>query len=359
MKYRVLVVDDSAFMRKRIVEIIEENPKFNVVGIARNGVDAIEKIKYHRPDVVTMDVEMPQMDGLTAVRTIMRECPAPIVMLSTQTGSGTATTVEALSAGAIDCFAKDELLGEDNRGLRADFLARLETAATANLGVKKPSTKTGDVTPQRPPQPAKPLHEMNGPQFIKPRRASALVIGCSTGGPAALQSILPNLPSDFPIPVLVVQHMPPGFTKSLAHRFDTLCRVPVKEANDNEPFVRGTVYVAPAGWQTIFATERDGRVVMRVKDWPDPGVRFRPSVDVTLSSAAPIFREGLLTVILTGMGNDGTEGSGQVRGMGGRVVVQSEETCVVYGMPKCVYEAGFANEQVPLQQMTDAILKYV
>lgn len=348
--YGILVVDDSAFMRKSISQIIERNPKFEVVGIARNGAEALDKVKRLRPAVVTMDVEMPEMDGLAAVERIMDECPLPVVMVSSLTKTGTTTTIRALQLGAVDCVHKDELLGAGTEAVSEDFYARLEAAAGAKMSARSPGA--AKVVPRaRKSEPVAPA-----PAVVRSKssRCDLILIGCSTGGPAALQSILPLLKPDLSVPVLVIQHMPPGFTKSLAERFDSISKIRVKEAEDGEVLQKGWAYVAPAGRQTLLV-RKGGAVSVKLSDVATVPTRFRPSVDVTLLSAAPLYRDRLATVILTGMGNDGTLGCQEVKRQGGNVIAQSEDTCVVYGMPKSVVEAGCADQQLPLDKIVDQL----
>lgn len=342
--YGVLVVDDSAFMRKSISQIIDHNPNFQVVGIARNGIDAIEKVKRLQPDVVTMDVEMPEMDGLAAVEQIMRVCPVPVVMVSSLTHTGTNTTIRALQLGAVDCVHKEQLLNRLPVPSYDDFFARLEAAATARV---TPSAASA-------PQTAASQVKLKTSDVSKVGPVELILIGCSTGGPAALQAILPRLPADLNAPVVVIQHMPVGFTKSLAERFDSICQVRVKEVEDGDVLQRGWVYIAPAGVHTLLT--RTGRTVAaQLSGFTAVETRFRPSVDVTLLSAAPIYGQRLFTIILTGMGNDGTLGCQEVKRHGGYVMVQSEESCVVYGMPKSVVEAGCADLQVPLESIGEHV----
>ncbi|NGZ74745.1 protein-glutamate methylesterase/protein-glutamine glutaminase [Saccharibacillus alkalitolerans] len=339
-KYGVLIVDDSAFMRRAISLLFESDSDFFIAGIARNGLEALEKIQRLKPDLVTMDVEMPEMDGITALAQIMERHPVPVVMLSVQTDEGTEATIRALQLGAVDFFLKDRLVHEPDRSeVVLDFLERVKAAA----GAKVPRPGTGEE--------AAASKEEKKPETDRPRTADLLVIGCSTGGPSALQSILPRFPENFPIPVVVVQHMPPGFTKPLADRFDNLCALNVREAEDGDVLTPGTAYVARAGFQTILERKSDGSTQLRIRSDLAPNALYKPSIDVLLTSAAPLFGSRLLTAILTGMGVDGTAGCRDVKNLKGRVVAEAEESCVVYGMPKSVYEAGLADRQVPLSQI--------
>ncbi|EGD52003.1 response regulator receiver modulated CheB methylesterase [Thermoanaerobacter ethanolicus JW 200] len=349
-KYGVLVVDDSSFMRKYISLIIEKDPQFSVIGIARNGVDAIEKIQRLKPDIVTMDVEMPEMDGITALKEIMKTNPVPIVMLSNYTEEGAETTIKALELGAVDFFLKSELTKEDAKEETAtEFLNKLKAIAeNAKIPFKEIKIPTENI-----------IKSLENKITVRNNLVDLVIIGCSTGGPIALQSILPFFPNDIRVPIIVLQHMPPGFTKSLAERFDAMCNLHVKEAEDGEILEAGNIYIAPAGFQTLLYKNIDGKITLKIEDYHDDKILYKPSVDITLSSAAPIYKDRLLAVILTGMGNDGLEGCKAVKKYNGRVIVEAEESCVVYGMPKAVFEAGLADIQVPLSGIYQQIMFYI
>ncbi|CAH2712933.1 Protein-glutamate methylesterase/protein-glutamine glutaminase [Neobacillus rhizosphaerae] len=344
-QYSVLVVDDSAFMRRAISHMLEEDPQFYVIGIARNGVEAVEKVQRLKPDLVTMDVEMPKMNGLKALEQIMQTSPVSVVMLSSRTGEGAKETLHALELGAVDFFLKENLI-RDQSGVdhTNEFLQRLKGIVEAKL----PRVAVSSVHPQR-----KQVRKMNR------QNTDLIFIGCSTGGPSALQTILPCFPADLPIPIVVAQHMPPGFTKPLAERFNTLCKLNVKEAENGQVVQEGTIYIAPSGYQTRFDKKNDGTVIFKVDN--DVGVEalYKPSIDITLKSAAPIFTDRLLSVILTGMGVDGMQGCGLVKKYHGNVFVEAEDSCIVYGMPKAVLEAGYADGQYVLSQMYQEIMSFI
>jgi two-component system chemotaxis response regulator CheB len=343
-QYGVLVVDDSAFMRRAISLILEKDSQFFVIGIARNGVEAIEKVHRLQPDLVTMDVEMPEMNGLQALDQIMKTSPVPVVMLSSRTSEGAHETLQALESGAVDFFLKDSLIKDrDDQEKVQEFLHRLKGIANAKLPRKT------EVAPS-----LKRVIKKNGQ-----RQTDLVFIGCSTGGPSALQSILPRLPEDFPVPVVVAQHMPPGFTKPLAERFNNLCKLNVMEARNGQTVEVGNIYIAPSGFQTQFEKKADGSVVFRVEQQEGVKSLYKPSIDITLHSAAPIYRERLLSVILTGMGVDGMQGCGLVKKYSGHVFVEAEESCIVYGMPKAVLEAGYADNQFLLSRMHQEIISFV
>ncbi|MGF9711230.1 protein-glutamate methylesterase/protein-glutamine glutaminase [Paenibacillus naphthalenovorans] len=340
----MLIVDDSAFMRRAISLLIEKDPDFFIVGIARNGLEAIEKIKRFKPDVVTMDVEMPEMDGITALEQIMKYHPVAVVMLSTLTGEGAEATLTALQLGAVDFFPKSSLMKDPTEPkIIDDFLMRVKAAASAKLPLRNNVASVKEAVEE------------------KKKRGSAsvnlLIIGCSTGGPSAIQSILPRFTPDFPAGIVVLQHMPPGFTKPLADRFDNLCNLKVKEAEDGDVVMPGVIYVAPAGYQTLFQKTNDGKTTFKIV--VDESKLYKPSIDVSLQSGSSIYRDRLLVVILTGMGTDGLIGCGEVKRQRGHVIVESEESCIVYGMPKAVYEAGYADRQVSLPNIYQEILSFI
>ena len=342
-QYGVLVVDDSAFMRRAISLMLETDPRFFVIGIARNGVDAVDKVKRLKPDLVTMDIEMPEMNGLCALEQIMKTNPVPVVMISSRTGEGAQETLKALELGAVDFFLKENLIRNQNGADQSiDFLQRL----------------AGIVEAKRPAVISKiKLPEME--VSIETRQNTELIfIGCSTGGPKALQAILPCFPKEFPIPIVIAQHMPPGFTKHLAERFDSLCQMEVQEAQNGKEVKPGTIYICPSGYQTRFE-KIAGTIVFKVDDCDMVNELYKPSIDITLSSAAPIFTDRLLSIILTGMGVDGAKGCGEVKKYSGKVFVESEESCTVYGMPKAVLEAGFADGQFVLSQMYSKITSFL
>jgi two-component system, chemotaxis family, protein-glutamate methylesterase/glutaminase len=342
-QYGVLVVDDSAFMRRSISLLLENDPQFFIVGIARNGEDAIEKVKRLQPDLVTMDVEMPKMNGLQALEQIMKTSPVPVVMLSSHTAEGAKETIQALELGAVDFFLKESLIKErDNQQITQDFFNRLKSVAEVKFQVK----------PQVGPS------KSNEKKKIRSSHTELIFIGCSTGGPSALQSILPRFPKEFPIPIVVAQHMPPGFTKTLADRFNTLCQLKVKEIHDGECLLPGTIYIAPSGYQTKFENKA-GEITFQVIDHINEKVLYKPCIDVSLKSAAPLFKDRILSIILTGMGSDGMLGCEMVKKYNGYVFVEAEESCVVYGMPKAVKNAGHADGQYPLSQMYQEILSFL
>lgn len=367
MAVRVLVVDDSRFFRRRVEEILANDPQITVIDTAENGVEAIEKVARLKPDVVTMDIEMPVMDGITAVRRIMASHPTPILMFSSLTTEGAQATLDALDAGALDFLPKkfedisknrDEarnLLCDRVRqlGVRKQFgvLRRPVAAPTRTVNKSAFAPKNANArslfTPKKAAPPAESKVSILQAGAIK--HYSVLAIGTSTGGPIALQEVLAKLPRQFPIPIVLVQHMPATFTAAFAARLDRLCDIDVKEAQDGDQLRPGLALLAPGGFQMEIERFGMGGIV-RIKP-PTPEQIYKPSVDVTFMSLAKIFPAKVLSIIMTGMGADGCEGVRIIKKGGGASWIQNEETCVVYGMPAAVATAGLADHVLPLSEL--------
>lgn len=338
---KVLIVDDSAFARLAISRELKSTGGIEVVDFARNGYEALEKIKQLKPDVVTLDVEMPDLNGLQTLEKIMSECPTPVVMISSLTGSGTEATIRALEAGAVDFFLKHTLANPIGGGDEADTLRnKILMAAKAKLTRREASL------------PTLPVNNIQ-PKAIGIRRPAnrVLIIGSSTGGPKALYQVVPALPAELPAAVLIVQHMPAGFTGSLAARLDQLSNLMVKEGADGDVLYNGVAYVARGGFHMVV---EDGGVVSLNQNPAVCGVR--PSIDVTMQSLPRVFGSAVLGVVLTGMGSDGTNGSQLIKQNGGKIIAEDESTCVVWGMPKSVAEAGYADLVLPLPRIANAIV---
>ncbi len=341
---RVLVVDDSAFMRFTISKHLNETAGIQVVGTARDGMEALELIPKLKPDVVTLDVEMPRLDGLSTLKEIMTRFPLPVVMLSSLTAEGTVETVQALTIGAVDFIAKPEH--------KANMTSILEDVSGKIIRASKAKVWAMKRMPVAPP----PLEIMASMKKTRPLAShdKIVVIGSSTGGPRALNTVVPNLPADLPASFLIIQHMPVGFTRSLSERLNQSSRLLIKEAAPGDTLEVGRALLAPGGFHMIL--DQDNRIALN----QNPTVHgVRPAVDVTLISTAQKFGNRVITVILTGMGNDGTNGAILVHSSGGWVIAEAEESCVVWGMPRSVYEAGAASEVVPLNQVSEAIIKAV
>lgn len=339
---RVLVVDDSYFMRKRLVEMLSADPDIHIIGIAESGLEALEKAATLKPDVITLDIEMANMDGLTALSHIMRECPTSVVMVSTLTEAGSEATVSALMSGAVDFVHKPTNFGGAKLDeVRYEIIAKVKAASSARPARARNSTN-GDVTRKE--------------RIKLPTDTNKLVmIGSSTGGPKALIEVLPRLPKDFPLPIAIVQHMPPGpFIKSIAKRLEAESAIKVREAQNGDRLEPGLALMAPGGYHMLI--EKGG--LLKLNNGPSVN-SVKPSVDVMMSSAAAVYGSGMVGVILTGMGRDGADGMALIKKRGGRTIAEHESTCVVYGMPKSVIDAGNADSVVPLERITQEIVRAV
>jgi len=332
-KVRVLVVDDSPFMRQLIGNVISASADMEVAGIARDGAEAVQKCRDLRPDVVTLDIEMPIMTGLEALAIIMRETPTPVVMVSSLTKAGAKETLQALEIGAIDFIAKPERAA-NTLDLAAAILPKLRAAA----GVLWP----------RPARRA-------DPGVVAPKPYDLVLIGCSTGGPAALQHIVPALPAGSNIPVVVAQHIPGSFTGPMAQRLGQISKVKVLEAQDGMPLAGGAVYLAPGGLHTVVRKDRLRRY-LQVLPADHVSTPFRPSVDLLFKSAEE-FGGSVLAIVLTGMGQDGLEGARVLHRVGAHILAESEESAIIYGMPRAVAEANLAHGVYSLRQITEFLQK--
>ena len=362
MVVKVLVVDDSGFFRRRVSEILSPDPTIQVIGTATNGKEAIDQALALKPDVITMDYEMPMMDGITAVRHIMQKCPTPVLMFSSLTHEGARVTLDALDAGAVDFLPKNfEDISRNPDKVKQLLCEKVHTISRSNRrfsSAPQPSAQPS-VAPSRPavsgfapvatapaPTPARttPIASRSAPAAAPSspapkRKAYKLVaIGTSTGGPVALQRVLTQLPGNFPAPIVLVQHMPAAFTKAFAERLDKLCRISVKEAEDGDILRPGLALLAPGGKQMMI----DGRGTVRILPG-DERLNYKPCVDITFGSAAKSYGDKVLAVVLTGMGADGREGARLLKQGGSSVWAQDEASCVIYGMPMAIVKANLAD----------------
>ncbi|MGX1900363.1 two-component system chemotaxis response regulator CheB [Thermolongibacillus altinsuensis] len=353
-KAKVLVVDDSAFMRKLISDFLSEDPRLEVIGTARNGQEALRKIEELKPDVVTLDVEMPIMDGLETLKHIMQQHPLPVVMISSTTREGAENTILALQYGAVDFIAKPSgAISLDLYKIKDQIVEKVLLASHANLQCMKRKSKI-----PIPPQKQYSKIESNEPIKTNTTKKKIVCIGTSTGGPRALQHVLSKLPETINAPILIVQHMPKGFTKSLASRLDSICRIRVKEAEDGELIQKGTAYIAPGG-QHLQVKKIGMSLAVHLDESPARN-GHRPSVDVMFESLCTLADYEKIAVIMTGMGSDGTEGLKQLKASGNtKVIAESAESSVVFGMPKSAIAANVTDEVVHLDKIADAIMKYV
>ncbi|MCS7186898.1 MAG: chemotaxis response regulator protein-glutamate methylesterase [Armatimonadetes bacterium] len=337
---KVVVADDSAFMRLVITRVLNEDSEIEVVGTASNGAEAVELVKALRPSVLTLDVEMPVMDGLTALEIIMRDCPIPVVMVSALTREGAEVTMKALQLGAVDFIAKPSgSISLDFHKVKDELVAKVKAAAKAKL---------------RAFPTLKPLLPLQVSTAEAPKEWATVVIGASTGGPAAVRYLLSQIPSDLPAAVLLVQHMPVGFTKFFADNLNQVSALPVHEVRDGETIEPRKVYLAPSGFHLLVG--KGGQLKL---DTSPPLHNVRPAADKTFESAANVFRQKCIGVVMTGMGSDGAVGLLTVKEFGGRTMVQAPETCVIPSMPESALKLGAAQESVPLEQLPQRITEVV
>jgi two-component system chemotaxis response regulator CheB len=352
----VIIVDDSAFMRKSLSMMLESDPQIKVVATGRNGREGIEKIRQFRPDLVTMDIEMPEMDGLTALGIIMKEMPVPVLMVSSLTTEGAKSTLDALNLGAVDFIPKElSYVSLDIVKIKEDLIAKVkQIAQSKSLQFRLQRIRAG--TAGRPSSSPAETRRLSLPASVR-KDLRAVVLGISTGGPFALLQTIPKLPKDFPLGIAIVQHMPPKFTRSMAERLNGLSALEVKEAESGDVVQPGLVLIAPGGMHMKFTANGKSAVVAV---GPEPvGTLYRPSADVMMLSASEAFNGPLLGVIMTGMGKDGLEGLKQIKKAGGVVVAQNEESCVVYGMPKAAVDEGLADAILPLDEIPKALVRIV
>ncbi|HUJ18051.1 MAG TPA: chemotaxis response regulator protein-glutamate methylesterase [Nitrospirota bacterium] len=350
MTVTVLIVDDSAFMRNALTNMLSSDPEIRVIGTARDGVEAVEKTAQLQPDVVTMDVEMPRMDGIEALRLIMDKTPVPVIMVSSLTTEGAQVTLEALEHGAVDFIPKNlSELSINIVKIKAMLIDTVKQIAHSGRLRKRRSVPLVRTAEAPRVIPARSTGE---------RRMGIVAIGTSTGGPRAIQEILPRIPKDFPVPIVIAQHMPPNFTGPFAERLNQLSQITVKEAVEGEALRPGVALVAPGRGHMHLLRPRGLETVVNISENRDEFI-YRPSVDYLMQSVADLFPGRALGVILTGMGSDGVKGLAALKKTGGRIFAQNEESCVVYGMPRAVVDAGIADKILSIEEMAGEIVNAV
>lgn len=351
MIIKVLVVDDSSFIRRRIVQILSSDTELKVIGTASNGKEAVRLAVRLKPDVITMDIEMPIMNGIIAVKEIMRKSPCPILMFSSSTTAGARATLDALEAGALDFLPKE--LDQINRDrFEAERLLR---DRVRKIGLRNKKSKLEENRGVRTVKKAVVSITVSDEYRGKKAHPQLLVIAASTGGPIAIQNLLTQLPENFSLPIILLQHMPANFTPSFADRLDKLCSIRVKQAEEGDFLKPGQVLLAPGGKQTILKRS-GGRVKVVVRE-SLPDEHYQPCVDVTLESVAELFPGKVLIVVLTGMGSDGCKGSRKLKRDGSTLWAQDEKSCTVYGMPRAVAEAGLADRVLGLAEIAQGLVK--
>lgn len=341
---KVIIVDDSAFMRKLLTDMFNDTSDFEVVDVAKNGLEAITKIKAKKPDLVTLDIEMPVMNGLDALKIIMRDTPVPVIVVSSLTKEGSEETVKALLFGAVDFVTKNIT---DINKVKDSILEKCRGAVGANI--KELKKKPHDIHPISMPPATGAIKARAKDKFV--------AIGTSTGGPKALAEVIPKLPGDLPCGVVIVQHMPAGFTRSLAERLDASSAVSVKEAENNEIIQKGTVYIAPGDFHIKFLHESSNVAIKLSKEPPVGG--HRPAVNPMFESAAEVYGSNCVAALLTGMGQDGATGMASIKAQNGYTIAENKDTAIVYGMPKAAVELGVVDKISPLHEIADDIVKAV
>lgn len=342
---RVLIVDDSAYVRKVVREMLSYSPHLEVVGAARDGREALELVENLRPDVVTSDLMMPELDGIGFVREQMRRRALPIVMMSSM-DENSAETLAALDAGAVDFVQKPTALATEKIfEVRGELIEKIKMAASAHAG-------NINLVPE-PKRPTEPVNVSNEP---RKNQFDAIVIGISTGGPQALRYLIPQLPADFPVPIAIVLHMPIGYTSMYAEKLNEISAIQVREAKEGDEMRAGLALLAPAGKHLSFKRRTNGKVFGHLSLRP-VDTQHRPAVDVLFQSAAETFGSRTLGVVMTGMGADGRNGAAWIKAQNGTIYAESEETCVVYGMPGVVVEAGLSDKIIRLDRMGQALME--
>lgn len=349
-RIRVLVVDDSTVIRRLLTDVLSEDPEIELVGTAPNGRIALAKLPQLNPDLVTLDMEMPELDGLGTLRELRKSYPKlPVIMFSTLTQRGATSTLDALAQGATDYVTKPANVGSVTaavQNVRQQLLPR----------IKALFPRPEEATAARPPAPIRPAAALRFAKSAGPVRCDAIVIGSSTGGPQALATVISKLPATLPVPILIAQHMPPVFTHHLACRLTQEGNIPVREAIDGEIVKPGAAWVAPGNFH--LEVRRDGAVVRTVLHQGPAENSCRPAVDVLFRSAAAAYGKNCLAVVLTGMGRDGLRGAEEIAAVGGTVLAQDEATSVVWGMPRAVAEAGLARRILPLSSIAEELTQY-
>lgn len=352
---RVVIVDDSAFMRKAIGNLLVKDPEVEVVGTASNGLEALSVIKDLDPDVVTLDIEMPKMDGITALRHIMEEMPRPVIMISSLTTEGAEVTLRAMEVGAVDFIAKpSSTVSLGMLDLESELRQKVKAVAARRKFMRAPARpKPAAPGVATPPAAAPAANVIVKPTGMRQTR-DIVAIGVSTGGPPAVQKVLAAIPKDFPAPILIAQHMPAAFTGPFATRLNNLCQIDVKEAEHGEKLRDGVAYICPGGLHLTIEARLSNRTAV-ISSEPKSAL-YKPSANELMRSVGEKAGIRALGVMLTGMGSDGLEGVKVLKARGGRTVAQNEASCVVYGMPKAIVDAGLADEILDINDIAGAIV---
>jgi two-component system chemotaxis response regulator CheB len=358
-KSRILIVDDSSFMRMAIRGILSKDPSIEIVGTASDGVEGVEKAVALKPDLITMDIEMPRMDGISALKQIMAKAPTKVLMVSTLTNEGAKATFDALDAGAIDYIPKNITDSSEAQNIFKEELLKKVREATKSRFMRVSSTAVMGRTATSSAATSSARAASSGPSRIHSKRITHVGIGASTGGPVALQEVISRIPMNFPYGIVVAIHMPKAFTGPFADRLNAKCSINVKEAVDGELVKPGTILIAPGGMHTSMVRGAGGMMVKVAPASDYPQYVYIPSVDLLIGTMAEVTAGSMLGVVLTGMGNDGFKGMQQLKQKGGVTLVQNEATSTIYGMPKACVDGGVADEVLPLSQIGVEIGKFM
>ncbi|MEJ5263104.1 MAG: chemotaxis response regulator protein-glutamate methylesterase [Ignavibacterium sp.] len=351
-KIKVLVIDDSAFMRKTLTFMLESAGDIEVVATAKDGLEGFNLIKKLQPDVVTLDFEMPGMNGLETLEKIMNDSPVPVLMVSSYTTEGAEVTIKALSLGATDFLPKEPTnISTGIMKIKNELIDKVRSIyKQTSIATRLKRISSIIVKDDR-----KSKLAINNKEWLPKFDIKAILIGVSTGGPLSLQKVIPHIQAHLPVPVVVIQHMPPMFTNSLAERLNKLSEVTVKEASDNDVLEQAKVYFAPGG-KHLFVHQSSGKVTIKISENPD-NTLYKPCVDVSLNSMIDVYGKSVLPIIMTGMGKDGLEAVKRLKQIGGFVIAQDEDSSVVYGMPRAIVENGLADLVLPLDKIALQINK--
>jgi two-component system chemotaxis response regulator CheB len=356
---RVLVVDDSAFMRKAITQMITSDPGVVVIDTARDGREAVDKTIELRPDLITLDIEMPRMNGLDALREIMDKRPTPVVMVSSLTTDGARETLAAMELGALDFVPKNLAeMSVNILKIKQDLVEKIKILARKRVMRRPAGHHSQPHAPEASAQRQAVVPRASFESYTRERRVGIVVIGTSTGGPMALQRIIPHLPANFPVGVVIAQHMPAAFTGAFAERLNGLSFVTVREAREGDVIKPGLVLVAPGGRHMKVRRKSGIDTCVTISDEPREAL-YKPSVTELMRTAAEIYPGRALGVMLTGMGDDGCAGARDIKKSGGKMFAQDEPSCVVYGMPRAVVEGGLADKVLPLETVAGEIVNAV
>lgn len=349
----VLVADDSIFIRKRISRILESDRRISVVGTASNGAEAIEKVKELQPDVITLDVEMPVLNGLEALDQIVKEYSTPVIMLSALTKQGAEVTLKALELGAFDFIPKPATTNEDDLlNFSRDLILKIRSAAVSRLGIV-------NIKPSMAPNEYKNVNKTPKKRILIDKSKIAVAIGISTGGPRTLLDVIPKIPKGFPGSIFIAQHMPEGFTASLAERLNSISALEVREAKNGDVIKPSVCYIAPGGrHMKVQHMSLSKGTMIKVTDEPVTAL-YKPSADVLMTSVAEVYGGGAIGIVMTGMGRDGTKGMHEIKQHGGTTISEDKSTCIVYGMPKSVEEAGLSDHVVPANNIPQTVMELI